>query len=312
MVILSCRKRYNLPPIESNDSIRKMLNSDKWFTEVYPDDGSALSLELTEKLHQEQTPWQKLEVYQTTKFGRLMLLDGCIMLTGRDNFIYHEMMTHPVLCSHPAPQKVLIIGGGDCGCLREVLKHPQVKHVDQVDLDERVTWASEKFFPELCESNDDPRASLSFTDGVAFIEQAESGSYDVIIVDSVDPVGQAARLYSEEFYRACYTGLSENGMLVAQSESPLFHKDLIHSMQTRMAAVGFNDATTVFFPQCTYPSGWWSASMVFKGHKPLDFRTVDIETEYYNNDIHQGAQAMPQFMRNASNSELTKKGELTK
>ena len=99
------------------------LNSDKWFTEVYPDDGCALSLELSEKLHEEQTPWQKLEVYQTTYFGKLMLLDGCIMLTGRDNFIYHEMMTHPTLSSHPAPENVLIIGGGDCGCLREVLKH---------------------------------------------------------------------------------------------------------------------------------------------------------------------------------------------
>jgi spermidine synthase len=172
-----------------------------------------------------------------------------------------------------------------------------------------VTWASEKFFPELCESNTDPRASLSFTDGVAFIEQAEEGSYDIIIVDSVDPVGQAARLYSEEFYQACYAGLSEDGILIAQSESPLFHKDLIHSMQSRMADVGFKDITTLFFPQCTYPSGWWSASMAFKVGKPLGFRTVDIETEYYNNDIHQAAQAMPQFMRKVSRSESTSKGE---
>ena len=274
------------------------LNSDKWFTEVYPDDGCALSLELSEKLHEEQTPWQKLEVYQTTYFGKLMLLDGCIMLTGRDNFIYHEMMTHPTLSLHPAPENVLIIGGGDCGCLREVLKHPDVKNVNQVDLDERVTWASEKYFPELCESNNDPRATLRFADGVAFIEQAASGSYDVIIVDSVDPVGQAARLYSEEFYQACYSGLSDNGILVAQSESPLFHKDLIQSMQSRMADAGFNDATTLFFPQCTYPSGWWSACMSFKASKPVSYRTVDIETEYYNNDIHQAAQAVPQFMRN--------------
>lgn len=278
---------------------RMNLNSHNWFTEVYPDDGSALSLELSEKLHEEMTPWQKLEVYQTTKFGRLMLLDGCVMLTGRDNFIYHEMMTHPVLCSHTAPDNVLIIGGGDCGCLREVLKHPQVKHVHQVDLDERVTWASEKYFPELCASNEDPRASLSFTDGVAFIKQAASGSYDVIIVDSVDPVGQAARLYSEDFYHACLTALSDCGILVAQSESPLFHKELILRMQSRMTDVGFNDPTTLFFPQCTYPSGWWSASMAFKSGRPLNFRAVDIETDYYNNDIHQAAQAMPQFMRKA-------------
>jgi spermidine synthase len=276
------------------------LNSEKWFTEVYPEDGCALSLELSQKLHEEQTDWQKLEVYQTTGFGRLMLLDGCIMLTSRDNFIYHEMMTHPVLCMHPAPVNVLIIGGGDCGCLREVLKHPVVKHVHQVDLDERVTWASAKYFPELCESNSDPRAELSFTDGVAFIEQAKSSSYDIIIVDSVDPVGQAARLYSEEFYSACFRGLSDEGILVAQSESPLFHQKLIHSMQSRMANTGFHDATTLFFPQCTYPSGWWSASVAFKADRPSGYRSVDIETKYYNNAIHQAAQAVPQFMLNTS------------
>ncbi|MEA1890547.1 MAG: polyamine aminopropyltransferase [Pseudomonadota bacterium] len=272
------------------------LNSKKWFTEVYPDDGCALSLELSEKLHEEQTAWQKLEIYQTMGFGRLMLLDGCIMLTSRDNFIYHEMMVHPALCMHPAPENVLIIGGGDCGCLREVLKHPTIKNVHQVDLDERVTWASNKYFPELCESNSDPRAELSFTDGVAFIEQVKNGSYNIIIVDSVDPVGQAARLYSEEFYLACFDGLSDDGILVAQSESPLFHKKLINSMQSRMVNAGFTDTATLFFPQCTYPSGWWSASMAFKSCRPANHRSVDIETKYYNNAIHQAAQAMPQFM----------------
>jgi spermidine synthase len=275
------------------------LDTDKWFTEVYPEDGCALSLEVSERLHEEQTEYQTLEVYQTTGFGRLMLLDGCIMLTDRDNFIYHEMMTHPVLCSHPAPENVLIIGGGDCGCLHEVLKHQQIKHVHQVDLDERVTRVAEKFFPELCESNDDARAVLSFTDGVAFVEQEEAGSYDVIIIDSVDPVGQAARLYSEDFYRACFNALTEDGIMVAQSESPLFHKSLIESMQNRMTEVGFNGISSLFFPQCTYPSGWWSASMASKAGKPSRFRKVDIETKYYNNEIHQAAQAVPQFMRNS-------------
>ncbi|NOY15870.1 MAG: polyamine aminopropyltransferase [Gammaproteobacteria bacterium] len=274
------------------------MMTEKWFTEIYPDEGCALSLELSEKLHEEQTDWQKLEVYQTTGFGRLMLLDGCIMLTSRDNFIYHEMMTHPVLCMHPAPENVLIIGGGDCGCLREVLKHRAIKHVQQVELDGRVTWASEKYFPELCASNNDPRAELSFTDGVSFIEQAESGRYDIIIVDSVDPVGQATRLYDKEFYRACFNGLSNHGILVAQSESPLFHKNLIQSMQSRMADAGFKGTTTLFFPQCTYPSGWWSASMAFKADRPSNHRSVDIETKYYNNAIHLAAQAMPQFMLN--------------
>jgi spermidine synthase len=272
----------------------KMAN---WFTETYAEDGCALSLELTEKLHEEQTEWQKLEVYQTSHFGRLMVLDDCIMLTSRDNFIYHEMMTHPALCMHEAPRDVLIIGGGDCGCLREVLKHDVVSHVHQVDLDERVTRASEKYFPELCEANDDPRAKLSFTDGVAFAEQSAAGSFDVIIVDSVDPVGQAARLYSEEFYQACYSALGEGGVMIAQSESPLFHSELIHAMHSRMRKVGFAEVVPLFFPQCTYPSGWWSASIAFKDGKPPQQRAVDIKTDYYNNEILIAAQAVPQFMR---------------
>ena len=272
------------------------MNEENWFTEIYPEDGCALSLEFTEKLHQEQTPWQKLEVYQTTRFGRLMVLDGCIMLTSRDNFIYHEMMTHPVLCLHPSPRDVLIIGGGDCGCLREVLKHDEVEHAHQVDLDERVTRASEKYFPELCEANNDPRAQLSFADGVAFAEQAAPGSFDIIIVDSVDPVGQAARLYSEEFYRSCYDALRDDGIMIVQSESPLFHRELIASMHARMGGVGFSNVTPLFFPQCTYPSGWWSASMAFKGSRPEKYRKVDIATSYYNNGIHTAAQAVPQFM----------------
>ncbi|MCK5360185.1 MAG: polyamine aminopropyltransferase [Gammaproteobacteria bacterium] len=274
------------------------LNTDKWFTEIYPEDGCALSLEVSEKLHQEQTEFQSLEVYQTTAFGKLMLLDGCIMLTDRDNFIYHEMMTHPALYSHPNPKRVLIIGGGDCGCLREVLKHQDVNHVHQVDLDEAVTRASEKYFPDLCESNNDSRAVLSFTDGVEFVENAEADSYDLIIIDSVDPVGQAARLYSEDFYRACFNALADDGIMIAQSESPLFHKSLIESMQSRMVNVGYKSVTSLFFPQCTYPSGWWSASMALKGNKATENRKVDIETKYYNNDIHQAAQAVPQFMRN--------------
>ena len=273
------------------------LDDDKWFTEVYPDDGSAFSLRITETLHEETTPYQSLAVYETEHFGRLMTLDGCVMLTGRDNFIYHEMMTHTAICSHPAPARILIIGGGDCGCLKECLKHPEIEHVHQVDLDERVTRASERWFPELCSSNSDPRAEFSFTDGVAFAEQAKQGSYDIVIIDSVDPVGQAARLYSIEFYHACLAALTGEGIMIAQSESPLFHAELIGSMQQRMIDAGFGSTETLHFPQCSYPSGWWSATMARKSSADKNIRHVELETGYYNYDIHRAALAVPQFMR---------------
>jgi spermidine synthase len=273
------------------------LNENQWFTEVYADEGSAFSLRITDKLHEEATPYQTLAIYQTERFGTLMVLDGCIMLTSRDNFLYHEMMTHPAICSHPNPKRILIIGGGDCGCLKECLKHPEIEHVHQVDLDERVTRAAEKWFPELCSSNTDPRALLSFTDGVAFAEQCEPGSYDIIIIDSVDPVGQAARLYSESFYRACHSALTADGIMIAQSESPLFHAELIATMQQRMLAAGYRNVETLQFPQCSYPSGWWSASLARKSAAEKNIRHVSVDTSYYNKDIHQAALAVPQFMR---------------
>lgn len=273
------------------------LNENQWFTEVYADEGSAFSLRITDKLHEETTPYQTLAIYQTERFGRLMVLDDCIMLTSRDNFLYHEMMTHPAICSHPNPKRILIIGGGDCGCLRECLKHPDIEHVHQVDLDERVTRAAEQWFPELCSSNTDPRAVLSFTDGVAFAEQCETGSYDIIIIDSVDPVGQAARLYSESFYRACHHALATDGIMIAQSESPLFHAELIVTMQQRMLVAGYQSVETLQFPQCSYPSGWWSASLARKSADKKNIRHVSVDTSYYNKDIHQAALAVPEFMQ---------------
>jgi len=273
------------------------LDPNAWFTEIHADSGSAFSLAIKGKVHEEQTPYQTLAIYETTHFGYLMTLDGCVMLTSRDNFIYHEMMTHPALCSHPEPKRVLIIGGGDCGCLREVLKHPSVTYAHQVDIDERVTRNAEVYFPELCESNDDPRAELSFIDGVAYIEDAEPGSFDVVIVDSVDPVGQAARLYSEEFYAACCQALGDEGILVAQSESPLLHDELIRTMRARMRQAGFNCVDTLYYPQCSYPSGWWSATLACKALTAPEVRNLEAPTRYYNSSIHRGALAAPQFMR---------------
>jgi len=166
------------------------LNED-WFTEICPESGSAFSLKLKEKLHEEQTPFQHIEIYETEHFGTLMVIDGFIMLSDYDNFFYHEMMSHPALFTHPGPEQVLIIGGGDCGTLREVLRHPEVKRVVQVEIDERVTRLAERYFPELCEANDDPRAELRFADGIQWVKEAPPGSIDLIIVDSTDPIGPA-------------------------------------------------------------------------------------------------------------------------
>ena len=272
-----------------------------WYTEEWAEQGSAISLKLKRKLHDEQSQYQRIEIFETETFGTLMTLDGLVMVTDRDNFVYHEMMTHPALFTHPQPKSVLVIGGGDCGTLKEVLKHQTVERAEQVELDERVTRVSEKFFPELCTSNGDARAVLRFDDGIKWVANAEPATYDVIIVDSTDPVGPAAGLFSAEFYKNCFKALKPNGIVVGQSESPLFHADLIKSMHDALRAANFLDIATIHFPQCTYPSGWWSATLACKDATLANFReqaaeTKPFATSYYNAAIHRAAMAMPEFL----------------
>ena len=199
---------------------------------------------------------------------------------------------------------MLIIGGGDCGTLREVLRHESVERVWQVEIDERVTRLAERYFPELCAANDDPRASLHFADGIRWVKEAEAGSYDVIIVDSTDPIGPAEGLFSAPFYGDCRRILREGGILVQQSESPLFHMNIIEDMHRAMGSAGFAQRLTLNFPQCVYPSGWWSATMAATGRSLRDFREADagrrpFATRYYNAEIHRAALAQPEFLAEA-------------
>ncbi|MBA3581309.1 MAG: polyamine aminopropyltransferase [Gammaproteobacteria bacterium] len=278
------------------------LKDPNWFYEKMPDDGTAFGLRIEATLLDEQTPYQHLQVFQTQGFGKFMVLDGCTMVTERDNFLYHEMMSHPALFSHPHPKNVVIIGGGDCGTLREVLKHDCVENAWQIEIDEAVTRAAEKFFPELCEANNDPRAHLQFEDGIAWINNAAPGSIDLIIVDSTDPVGPAEGLFQEPFYRACHKALGEHGLLIQQSESPLLHAQRVTwAMHDITRAAGFVDTKTLFFPQPIYPSGWWSATIAAK--QTINFKRREaaekknFETVYYNAEIHTAAFAQPEFFK---------------
>jgi spermidine synthase len=279
------------------------LNPQDWFSEPCAECGSAFSLRVNRKLHEEQSPYQRIEVYETATFGNLLVIDGYVMLTTRDNFVYHEMMSPPELFTHPDPKRVVIIGGGDCGTLREVLKHPGVERVTQVDIDERVTRVAEQYFPELCESNDDPRAELRFADGIQWMADCPDGAADVIIVDSTDPVGPAEGLFREPFYRDCVRALGADGVMVQQSESPLFHTDkILLPLQRTARAVGFRGSVPLHFFQCSYPSGWWTATLSVKAGDPTTFREADARakafaTEYYNADVHRAALVQPEFLR---------------
>ena len=277
------------------------LSAEHWFTEIAPGVGSAFSLQIKGKLHEEQTLYQRIAIYDTEDFGHLMVIDGCTMLSARENFLYHEMLVHPALFTHPCPRRVGIIGGGDCGTLREVLKHPQVETAVQIDIDERVTRLAERYFPELTASNADPRAQLLFEDGVRWIDTAAPASLEVLIIDSTDPVGPAAGLFSRDFHRACRRVLAPGGILVQQSESPLYHTDLIRALHAELRAAEFRDVRVLCFPQPIYPSGWWSATLArvdgtFDDWRQADAAARPFATRYYNADLHRAALAPPQFL----------------
>lgn len=270
-----------------------------WIYENNADSGSAIGFADAERVHTEQSEYQRIDIYRTREFGYVMALDDCWMVTSRENFLYHEMMSHPALLSHPKPSNVAIIGGGDCGTLKEVLRHAEVQSAIQIELDERVTRVAEQWFPELTESNDDERAELLFTDGIAWMQDAQPGSIDVLIVDSTDPVGPAAGLYDVDFFGACHASLADGGIMVQQSESPLLHADLIRTMHERLTQAGFVDVQTITFPQPCYPSGWWSATMARKGQPFGEIRSADAlgEMRYYSTEMHRAALVLPPFLR---------------
>lgn len=282
------------------------LPADSWFTEASEETGIAFSLHIKSHLHHEVTPFQTIDVYDTTTFGHLMTIDGLTMVSERDNFIYHEMMTHPALFAHPKPASVAIIGGGDCGTLREVLKHADVCRAVQIEIDERVTRVAEQFFPELCSSNDDPRCQLLFDDGIAWVKNQPDESLDILIIDSTDPIGPAEGLFSKPFYQQACRALKPNGILVQQSESPLLHDTLIQSMHTAMREAGFTDTATLTFPLCSYPSGWWSTTLASRAtlkQRPREDKIVGepLTMRYYNEHIHRASFALPQYLQTLLN-----------
>lgn len=270
-----------------------MLNNQEWFTEANPQWGQGFSLQIKSKVHEEKSAFQSIAIYETTHFGYLMTIDNIIMLTSYDNFLYHEMISHPALFTHPDPKDVVIIGGGDCGTLKEVLKHP-VTSVKQIEIDERVTRIAEIYFPELCTSNNDPRAALLFIDGIRWMKEAPSDSVDVIIVDSTDPIGPAEGLFNHAFYEQCHRVLRKDGILVQQSESPLIHQPLLRSMRQAMQQAQLSHVLTIPFPQMVYPSGWWTVTLASRQPQFAKFRRDDalwkkLQTKYYHFPLHEAA-----------------------
>lgn len=271
-----------------------------WFSEIHKDH-YGICLRIRETLYRKKSQYQFIEVLDTFSFGRLLVLDGAIMLTERDEFVYHEMLAHVPLCAHPEPRDVLIIGGGDGGTLREVLKHPSVRRVDLVEIDEEVVEASRKFFPGLSAGLDDPRAKVLIQDGIEFVKQRK-GEYDSILVDSTDPVGPAVGLFEEPFYRSLHQALRPDGVLSMQCGSPFFNGRFVGENQERLGAT-YPRVATYVAPIVTYPGGFWAFTFAGKKYGPLDdgyaerFDQRELKTQYITPGVHQAAFQLPRYIK---------------
>lgn len=267
-----------------------------WYTEKQTDNMS-LSLKITNILHTEVSEYQKIELVDTLEYGRLLIIDGVVMTTERDEFIYHEMITHPVLNTHPNPRKVLVIGGGDGGTIREVVKHTQVQEAVLAEIDARVVEVSRKYLPTIAAAYDDERVRIKIGDGIQHVKDHKN-TYDVIIIDSTDPVGPGVGLFTKEFYQSVSEALAEDGMMIAQTESPYVNLEQIEGIYSDIHSI-FPIARIMLANIPTYPSGLWCFTIGSKKYDPRELDPAQIPDragKYYNKSIHYGAFALPEFL----------------
>ncbi len=258
--------------------------------------GTEFKVRIKKVLFRKKSKFQKIEIFETEDWGKVLVLDGLFMVTERDEFFYHESLVHPLLSSLREPSEVLIIGGGDGGTLREVLKHP-VKRVIQVEIDKDVVDACKRIFSWARKVYSDKRVSLIFEDAGKFVKNS-NGKFDAIILDTSDPVGPAEVCYKKEFYRNLNKLLKNKGGISIQAESPIHHTNIIRNLY-KVLKQEFKSVFPYFSPMPTYPGGYWLYFFVFKNkRKKISPLRIPSETKYYNKEIHHSGFAIPEFMKN--------------
>ncbi|QMT16944.1 spermidine synthase [Planococcus maritimus] len=268
-----------------------------WYTEKQTEN-FGITMKINKTLHTEQTDFQYLEMAETAEWGNMLFLDGMVMTSEKDEFVYHEMVAHVPLFTHPNPENVLVVGGGDGGVIREILKHPSVKKATLVDIDGKVIEYSKKFLPSIASGLEDARVEVIVGDGFMHIAESEN-EFDVIMVDSTEPVGPAVNLFSKGFYAGISKALKEDGIFVAQSDNPWFTPDLIKQVQSDVKEIF--PITKLYLANIpTYPSGLWSFTIGSKKYNPLEVtaeRFHDIDTKYYTPELHNAAFVLPKFVK---------------
>lgn len=269
------------------------------------DPTTKLSIKVTKHLHAEKSAYQQIDFFESETYGRFFTLDGLMMVNEKDEFVYHEMITHVAMATNPKIKKVLIIGGGDGGTAREIGRYKHIEHIDMVEIDERVVRLCQEYLPYTAGHLDkDDRINLHFTDGFQFVVDTADKTYDLIIVDSTDPIGPGEGLFTKAFYSNCYRILGDEGILINQHESPYydFH---VHGM--KRAHMRINELFPVVhvyqYHMPTYPSGHWLFGFASKKYDPLKdqnkdwWASLNMTTRYYNSEIHRGAFCLPNFVK---------------
>ncbi len=272
-----------------------------WYTEKQtPNLG--FSCKINKTIHMEKTDYQDLAVIDTVQYGKMLVLDGMVMTTEVDEFVYHEMISHVALNTHPNPKRVLVVGGGDGGAIREILKHKTVEEAVLAEIDRRVVEVSQEHLPSIAGALTQPRVTLAIGDGVEHVRQNKN-KYDVILIDSTEPIGPAVGLFSREFYQDVHRALTDDGIMVAQSESPYINQDVIQMIHRNLTGVfPIKYLYTASIP--TYPSGLWSFTIASKKYDPLKVDTESfqpMETKYYTPELHMGAFKLPRFVEQLIN-----------
>lgn len=266
----------------------------KWYEEQAP--GFGIFFDVEEMLVDKQTDFQHLQIFENKTFGKVFTLDGMVMTTDKDEFVYHEMMAHVPLNAHPNPKNVLIIGGGDGGVLREVLKHDSVKHVKMVDIDDQVLKYAEELLGQIWPA-EDPRAEIVAGDGFMEIINSEC-KWDVIIADTTEPVGPAVELFTKGFYAGISKALREDGLFVAQTDNPWHSMDLIKKVNADVKEI-FPTVKVYTANVTTYPTGLWTITVGSKTHDPAKLKEnyLTPDTKYYTPELHQASFVLPKFLK---------------
>lgn len=272
-----------------------------WYTEEQTKN-VRFSIRCDKQKYSAQSDYQRIEIFSTPEFGDVLVLDDRIMLTTKDEFIYHEMITHVPMATNPSIKNVLVIGAGDGGTVKELTRYKTIENIDMVEIDSMVVDACREFLPTVSCRLNDPRVHVHIDDGLRFVRRVEN-QYDLIIVDSTDPIGPGEGLFTTEFYGNCYKALNENGILVNQHESPYYKT---YSKAMRLA----HKKLVEFFPICkvyqahipTYPSGHWLFGFASKKFHPTHdlnesaWNVLGIDTQYYNTRLHLGSFALPTYV----------------